>query len=459
MPDVTSRLINQDALQQDAHVWIMNPDEETFYLVYQGLGNSQTQFVKCTGHHPIKTSTSEVVQATRQGIYTIPEDRIWVYPELDEVIRDGQWGIKSRIKQRLVRGIKVLKPKAYEKDEVDALYPVDQTGSVDCYAVDKRQVSLGQATDIKAHHKKYKALTNPALNKAYNPTKKNHVVLYGLSRGGSAIFSACAVHHSEYTDVKLCILEAPPATISSAVKFKLGASLGKFLYQNMGKLILGAQHETTRAHQAIASIDTFPKHVPLVVISSKQDELVPHKSSLNLALGVAARRQQAIEVGETNVASVYVIQLDNSKHNRYTEGAERARYQHAVHAIYRKHGLPYIEAYANAGESELQVAELTQGILSSQVRMQHAFKTTQDDEPLLKQKKRQMIRDNAPRDFRETVITRSSELSHVHLKRAVSLCHAMPLYKKPLEHHRFFSAYGLNDASQQLDVAARACAP
>lgn len=63
-----------------------------------------------------------------------------------------------------------------------------------------------------------------------------------------------------------------------------------------------------------------------------------------------------------------------STNNDYAYGDERDRYQNFVHAVYKKYDLPHIEEYAKAGETEMEIAELTRGMLTSQVALQHAFK-------------------------------------------------------------------------------------
>ncbi len=437
----------------DNKEWINQSAFETFYLEYQGKSASQIQFVRYLGNHPMTTSTGEVATLNWLGINTIHHTHLWTYPEIKEMKRQNQWGIWSRFALWL-RGIEV-KPTAdhADPDLAPATCSIQEEGSVYQYSIDSAHESSGQETDIKAHFEKYKTVTSIKFNPKHNA--QNNIVLYGVSRGAATSFAALATHSAEYNQVKMCILEGPPATISGSVKswFWFFPALGKWIYKVFSWLFLGSDHKTDRDHQAVSYVDQFPDHVPLLVVSSKQDGVVPHKGSLNIALKVAAKRIEAIKNATDEeakkIAPVYILQLDSSGHQDYAFGKERERYQNVVHAIYKKHQLPYIEEYAEKGEHELDVAELTQGILKSQVIIQHNFK--------MNKKERDNIRTQAEVDFKNNVFkpllpTLHSDTQEIvrnakTLNRAVSICSSMPLYNKNID-GSFFS--GASKAQKQL---------
>jgi len=440
--------------QIDNKEWINPSEHETFYLEYHGLHASQTQFTRYTGNHPMMTSTGEIARLNHQGINTIQHTHLWTYPEIKEIKRIKQWGIFSRF-STWYAGVKVM-PAAdnADPDLAPASCPVKEEGSVYRYSIDSKYSSLGQNTDIDAHYEKYKAVTSPATNPRHHA--QNNVVLYGVSRGAATSFVSLATHKADYKQVKLCILEGPPASISGVAKSFLWffRALGKFLYRSLAWLFLGSNHKTGREHQAVGYVDKFPDDVPLVIVSSKQDGVVNHKGSLNLALKVAANRIEKIKNATSdeeraNIAPVYILQLDKSGHNDYAVGKERERYQNVIHAIYKKHDLPYVPEYAEKGEQELDVAELTRGVLKSQVAIQHDFKMNKNE--------RGNIRTHAALNFHNDVfkqllpteqsdkpeVTKNKEILH----RAVSICSSMPLYGKNIN-GSFFG--GASQACKQL---------
>jgi hypothetical protein len=148
------------------------------------------------------------------------------------------------------------------------------------------------------------------------------------------------------------------------------------------KLFLGKQHDRNKSAQAQAYADKFPMDVPLVIISSKADSTVPHDNSLKLAQLVAANRLKAKNTG-ASPAPVYFIQLDKPDHNEYSLitkfPEEVSRYQNTLHAIYRRHNLPHIQAFAEKGEEHVKDAILTDGFLAGQMSFQSQSKALKSE--------------------------------------------------------------------------------
>ena len=88
-------------------------------------------------------------------------------------------------------------------------------------------------------------------------------------------------------------------------------------------------------------IDEFPEGVPVVFITSKVDEVIPNQSTKKLAIELARREKN----------HVYLLELKTSWHAHYPTQylADREIYTHGLHAIYKIHGLPYIEDFAAKG--------------------------------------------------------------------------------------------------------------
>lgn len=325
----------------------------TTYLYYQGVQASQVQAARYVEENTLILSTNEKAVHPKTSVNTILRERLWVYPELKEIRKNTRVGMLGRI-EHLVHGIKIRRLNHGESVPYQTLYKTDEEGTLHHYSVDASRASMGQITDILAHKCKYDALM------AEYP--ETNIVLYGVSRGAATSFAALAMY--QYKNVKLCILEAVPSSVSDLVKDYVGripglTRLGKFFYNPViAHLFLGHQHRTDKSAQAIGYAHLFPMNVPLVIISSKADRIVSAQISIKLALKVAALR---IESNESDIQPVYFLLLNKPGHNAYTAyGQEDSiRYHNFIHAVYKRHGLPHDEESANKGWSELDLADLT----------------------------------------------------------------------------------------------------
>lgn len=411
-------------------VWTGNTDN-TAFIFYQGRDSSQVHAAKYLGNNKMGTTTGEVADFRGKGILTIPPEKLWVYPEIREIDRHVKFGLLSRFKH-WVQGMQVVRPEENgEQLDYTPLYPQNQSGSVHRYSVSNSRRSLGQKTDIKSHKKRYDSLSQ------HHP-EINNVVVYGVSRGAATTFASVA--ENNYKNVKLCVLEAPPASIRDLFKVYFSKLLGKILYnESIAALFLGKHHKTGKQHQALGHVANFPNDIPLVIISSQKDTTVHHKNSLKLALAVAAKRIDAQSRGEA-IAPVYFLQLDKSDHNDYCingSSEDPERYQNFMHAIYKKQGLPYVEEYAIQGEQTLKTAVLTDGLLKEQIKFQSEFK---NDKPA-----RKTIRNQAL----ESIRTEINTLDTADKARVVNICAAMPLYCKHRNRHTLF---GKTDTLKKLET-------
>lgn len=410
--------------------WVGNLDK-TAFIFYQGRDSSQLHASKYIGNKFLGATTGEIAFLNKtRGIETIPREKLWLYPEIEEINRHTKYGLLRRL-MHWFTGLNVIRPSAHQRLDYTPFYPQNESGSLHHFSVLNTKRSLGQATDIQAHARRYSSLVQ-------HHSDIENVILYGVSRGAATSFSALA--ENQYKKVKLCIIEAPPASISALFKFYFSRFLGKFLYNtSLIPLILGRQHKTGKEHQAKAQIARFPNDVPLVVLSSRKDKTVPLKSSIKLALGVAAKRIAAQQDGE-EVAPVYFLQLDNSTHNDYCilgTSEDPNRYQNFIHAVYKKHGLPHIEEYALLGEKEFKTAELTKGILKNQVTLQAKFKSEKTG--------RNAIRTDALESINRDLTLLAPE----DRKRAINICSAMSLYYKNRNVHSLFKQATKTEPSEE----------
>ena len=225
-------------MQKKKPIWSGDNFDTTAYLYYQGKDSSQLQTTRYIGKAKMIASTGEIAHLTIPNITTMPRERLWVYPEIKEINRHGTRSIISRIIQWLA-GLFVVSPTADTKSQgYTPLYPTDETGSVYKYAMNHEKRSLGQDNDIKYHKRRVDSLQH------HHP-KINNVIMYGVSRGAATTFSALSQH--QYQNVKLCIFEGIPATISAQFKFYFSNFLGKLLYNNFFvRHFIGTKHSTAK---------------------------------------------------------------------------------------------------------------------------------------------------------------------------------------------------------------------
>ncbi|CDZ78269.1 Alpha/beta hydrolase family protein [Legionella massiliensis] len=418
--------------------------KRTAIIYYQGKGWSQSHAVERMGNKGMWTTTGEYakVDPEKRVALLIHPRSAWLYPEIDEVDRHTSSGHNSRVKYSQHQII-ITKPSPTQSPLSDEkpLYPLDETGSIQHYEIHSDKASLGQSTDIAAHKKKYDSLMA-------NKPNTEDVILYGVSRGGAATFAALATHKEHYKNVALCVLEGPPASVRSIFKApgkssetsrslfrSILSGLGKFIYNLFASLFLGSEHKTGKEHQAAGYIKDFPHHIPLIIISSQNDSVVPHHIASKLARDVAVQRQIAIETGVEDVAPVHFLQLDNADHDNYMSldkyPEDARRYQNFIHAAYRRYGGDYVDSYANDGQSELELSELVRGPLKTQIQFQGLFKEAKPDPD-----KRKKLREDA---FISLQTDESlTDLSISEEARVKNLLATLPVYNK----HRSNSLLG-----------------
>lgn len=169
---------------------------------------------------------------------------------------------------------------------------------------------------------------------AQESDKPKRIILYGVSRGSATVFSTCARHYSEQIAAIVC--EGVFDTVNNILVYgnvftKLKIGLLKYSKLTNFK---------TEGISPITSVSHMPKNVPIALITSVIDEVVPHQCTLNLY-------KKLRELGYTKV---HILILKTSKHDVYPTGSEKEIYQAFIHAFYKQYNLPHIEKFAAEGE-------------------------------------------------------------------------------------------------------------
>lgn len=188
--------------------------------------------------------------------------------------------------------------------------------------------NLGQTDDMIEHASKV----------ALAPADHD-LVLFGYSRGAATTF--CALAHYRYPRVRLVILE------SCLYSTEDNESRCSWLHS---KQLALAKSTFAAAHDPLGvcpgdMLDQFPL-VPVAMIGGKNDTLVHIDGQLRLAKELAARGHQ-----------VYFLILQSSGHFwiHSSSAEDKRQYLIFLHALYKKLGLPHIEALAEQGAALLEL--------------------------------------------------------------------------------------------------------
>lgn len=186
--------------------------------------------------------------------------------------------------------------------------------------------SLAQKKDIKALTQHYE-------------TSDDSAVLFGVSRGASTALAFLGQEKPK--NVKAVILESPFDKANSIRLFKGKIKAKPWLLKTV------FWHYNASKPDPIDYTDTIDKTIPILLICSKQDTLIPAKSTTNIY-------EKLLEVGHKNV---HLLVTKHGGHANIINGKDGLKYKQIVHAFYKKYNLPYMKRYAQAGKAFCAILE------------------------------------------------------------------------------------------------------
>lgn len=207
------------------------------------------------------------------------------------------------------------------------------------YRVNYNETSFGQENEI------------GRLYKAYQKTNEHFencdVILHGLSRGASNVIIFAGLHQLD--NVKALVLESPYFTmgevIESIMKKKrcdwLPLSYGETLAEFIFKKYIRDGNSPANC------IDTIPVDMPIFIVCSQEDHLVPCSSSMNVY-------KKLIETGHKHT---YIFITEQGRHAAILQGPDGEKYMWTINAFYKKYNLPHCADSAAKGESLLSVCQ------------------------------------------------------------------------------------------------------
>lgn len=203
--------------------------------------------------------------------------------------------------------------------------------------INRKETSLAQENEVKTLHHAHA-----------NIHHETGVVGLGVSRGASAFIVWLGTHpdESKTQNIRALVLESPFDSIDSVLRYVIGEKLYKsprirsFCHGLVSFIFSKYDKNYTTPIEAAPNV---PKNIPILIICSEEDTRVPAELSKKLY----------DELRATGHDQVHFIKLKHGLHGKLIEGADSDTYRNAVHAFYKKYGLPHNEEYAQLGQATL----------------------------------------------------------------------------------------------------------
>ncbi len=193
------------------------------------------------------------------------------------------------------------------------------------------------------------------LQKEINACGDDECILFGCSRASATIVSCLGKNNPK--NVKALVLDACPASMPETITMTL-AQLGiNPAYNNAVFSSIFPLYDPVTALtplQAIATIEN--KDLPILLLHSKEDKIVPYIHALKLY-------QTFKKYGFNNV---HLALFDKGRHSFLIQNPEtRHDYLKVVHSFYKKYGLPYNPEF---GSDELSDTPLSQEEINETIK-------------------------------------------------------------------------------------------
>lgn len=322
--------------------WV-NPTGNTIQTIfYQGNRQSQMQAAQRTGLKGFTATTGQHIACTSPKKCLELIENCYIGCEIDEVKLAPVQG-KVSFNDKLVQGMNKV---VFKICSIKASKPIGNY-DVSTHSVDVSKVNIGQQRDLDNHKKKY--------NLCCKEHPQDDIILFGVSRGAATTFSAVACNNYDPNKVKLVVVEGCFDSVSNLIKewtFLSWLSKSKRIHKKLYNIVPKV-YPAYQKHgiNPLANVEQFAKQgIPVVFITSKTDKTVPYSNTMRLAKATA-------QAG----ATVYVIELEHSSHSGYcsSNNKDRQKYQTILHAIYKRHNLPYIAEFAQKGEPFIESCTLS----------------------------------------------------------------------------------------------------
>jgi hypothetical protein len=192
------------------------------------------------------------------------------------------------------------------------------------------QTSFAQDNEIELLHAIYNT----------QAPKDKKLIFGGISRGGSIFFTGTHLFTSENTAA--AFTESPYASIADVINFKrrqfrIESIISEDQGQALMEFLFGKYKRV--GVRPIDCVQYVDKNIPLLIIASRSDMLVPWESSFLLY-------QELRAVGHKKA---HFLLLEEGEHGFLLSGPNGKHYQQVVHAFFRYYNVPHDNVLAEAG--------------------------------------------------------------------------------------------------------------
>ncbi|HSC24851.1 MAG TPA: hypothetical protein VLB80_01370 [Candidatus Babeliales bacterium] len=207
------------------------------------------------------------------------------------------------------------------------------------YRVNYNETSFGQKNEISC------------LNKAYQKTLSHYgndeIILFGISRGASNALIFSGLYQLD--NVKALLLESPYNSMSEVIEYTMQRKNLCWLPLSYGETIAECifKKYTRYGYSPKNCIENISKNIPILIVCSKEDNLVPVESSINVY-------KKLVESGHKHA---YIFITDYGKHAKILQDSDGEKYQWVVNAFYKKYNLPHCSLSAANGEILLSLCQ------------------------------------------------------------------------------------------------------
>lgn len=175
--------------------------------------------------------------------------------------------------------------------------------------------------------------------------KVDECVLVGVSRGASAIINYASTNPG---NIKALVAECPFDMLENVITNILnGYNLGWMPFIGAAAIKYRFPSYDFYGIKPIDAVKNIEKNLPILLIHSKQDTLIPLSCSQNLynALKAAGHKHS------------YLLILDYGAHGKCCISNDAYKYHATIHAFYKKYGIACDDKLARAGAQFLADAQ------------------------------------------------------------------------------------------------------
>lgn len=285
---------------------------ETTFVYAPGLFGSPIVIGRYCSRY--EAHTGEIVYGTRGADIFGEGGRISavIFPEI--IVRKPDTWFRSKITPRVARSLFMKKFGIFVRDNPAS------ADTIFNYIFDPLRANIGQAADV--------AALKAVFDRHVACYGDSQIVLFGDSRGAASVFNFVAQYKPP---VACCICEgifdAMPHIFTHCW---LWSWKGNFIEDLLHKTLKFCSNEyTDDGPFPIDFVEAFPRELPLLLVTSVVDRIVPIECTIRLYNALRSR----------GYSKVHLLILPQSRHDSYMVGPDRDMYEGAVHAFYREYGI------------------------------------------------------------------------------------------------------------------------